>query len=116
MVHIFKSDVHLRKPLPLLGHSSTANEDPDDTNVALEDIDNAAEDLLLKLHNISETSVHANPVIFARSLPLLWKMLSNSQKKPSNLQQSTWKYVPKFCLILRHITYKKMKPIAVLGA
>jgi len=84
MVRIFKSDVHLRKPLPLLGRSSTANE----------------------LNNILETSVHANPVIFARSLPLLWKMLSNSQKKPSNFQQNMWKYVPKFCLILRHITYE----------
>jgi len=44
-VHNFKSDVHLKKPLLLLCCISIKNEDPDDTNVIPEDINNAPEDL-----------------------------------------------------------------------
>jgi len=45
----------------------------------------------VKLHHVTETYVLTNPVLFGRSLPLLWKKLSDSRNKPSDLWKKPWR-------------------------
>lgn len=70
MVPVFKIDAHLQKPLPHFCY----NQVPEDTNAALEDKSHTLEDPQAKLHSVL---VSTNPVLFARSLLLLRKKLSD---------------------------------------
>ena len=73
-----KIDVRLQKPLLLLCHFTV-------TNKALEDTKQ-----LQKFHkqSVSETYLYTNPSLFGRSIPLLRKKPSDSQKRPFNLLHS----------------------------
>jgi len=73
-----KNEVHFQKPLLLLRHFTV-------TKKALEDTKQ-----LQKIHkqSVSETYVYTNPALFGRSIQLLRKKPSDSQKRPSNLLHS----------------------------
>ena len=57
--------------IPSLCHGSITDEPPEDINEAPEDLKAAF-----------QNHVCRNPVLFAKNLPLLQKMLSASQRKP----------------------------------
>ena len=74
IVHTFKNDACLQKPLLLLCFFAITNTAPERHKRSYG-----------RLHCVSESYACMNPTLFRKSLPLLRKKPSNSWKKPSDL-------------------------------